>query len=934
MKRKTMVWATLLLLSACFHPTNDKKDGGSGGGTAAGGGAGGGTGGGTMAPDFVLALSPATATLPRGGTLQLSVQRLASDGSATDVTQASTWSSDALGVASVDGGRVTAVGGGAAKVTATFQGQSAVAVITVPQAALGSLALWPDAPRLPVGGTVQLAVVGTFSDGTQADLTGLASFSSSAPQVASVDSGGQVRAIGAGQASVSATVAGVAGSTEVTVSAAHPTAITVSPMSATLPQGAQLKLSAQAQFDDGTQADVTAASAWSTSTPAVAVLPDGTATGVSPGAATVTAAFGGLQASANLTVTSAALTGLAIAPATLTLPKGSDKQVSAVATYADGSTLDVTQQAIWSSSAPQVVAVSTAGLARGKVSGLSAGSASVTARFGALSAQLSVTVSPAALSALALSPASASIASGGTQAFTVSASFADGSALDVTASAIFSSTDPSLVTVSNGANKGLATAVGAAGGSAQVKASYQGLSASATVTVTPAPQVDAVQVQPDPLTVEAGKTAPLKAMAHYTDGNLKDVSAQASWASAAPLTASVSNAAGSQGQVKGIADGTTTISATLGSFTGSATVHVSPPTLVAITIDPVSQRLAPGMYNYVVATAVMSDGSTQDVSATGTWSSTDANVADVQLYQGYAYVMAGNLPGTATIKVQIPSGESASATVEVISAQLNQILIDPAQPQLAVGGSVDLAATGLFSDLSTMTLKYVASWTSSDPTVATVSNDPYSYSRGFVQALKPGTATITANYNGVIGTTVVTVSSATLQTIQITPFSPHLPVGFTTYLQATGIFSDNTTQDLSYLVSWSSSDPSVASIGAYGSLQPNAAGNATVTAFYQGVTGTNAVTVTAATLSSISLTPANANVAVQATKQLSALGTFSDGSSMDVTWYVTWLSDNTQVANVSNAWPYQGQAKGLSAGGCHLSAVRGSVSAITGLTVQ
>jgi len=396
----------------------------------------------------------------------------------------------------------------------------------------------------------------------------------------------------------------------------------------------------------------------------------------------------------------------------------------------------------------------------------------------------------------------------------------------------------------------------------------------------------------------------------------------------------VSTTSGTRGQVKGIKNGMTSVTATLNTFSGSATVNVSPPTLVALTVDPTTMRLAPGMYNYIAATAVNSDGSTSDVSATATWSSSDASIASVMLYQGYAYVLAGNTPGTATVTATLATGQTASAAITVISATLTSIQIDPAQPKLAIGGSQDLGATGVFSDSSTMSLKYVATWTSSDPTVASVSDDPYSYQRGFVTALKAGTATITVNYNGVIGTTVVTVSPATLSTIQITPFSPHLPVGFTTYLQATGIFSDNTTQDITYLMNWSSSDPSVASVDQYGTLTPSKAGTVTITGYYLGVTGTNSVTVSSATLSSISITPANPTLSVQATKQLSALGTFSDGSAMDITFYVTWLSDNTQVANVANAYPIEGQVKGLSSGSCHVTAVRGSVSSQTGVTVQ
>ena len=70
--------------------------------------------------------------------------------------------------------------------------------------------------------------------------------------------------------------------------------------------------------------------------------------------------------------------------------------------------------------------------------------------------------------------------------------------------------------------------------------------------------------------------------------------------------------------------------------------------------------------------------------------------------------------------------------------------------------------------------------------------------------------------------------------LQITPASLTLPVGFMAQLKATGIFSDSTSLDLSYLVSWQSSDPSVVAVGntgySAGLITPLAAGTATLSA--------------------------------------------------------------------------------------------------------
>ena len=159
-------------------------------------------------------------------------------------------------------------------------------------------------------------------------------------------------------------------------------------------------------------------------------------------------------------------------------------------------------------------------------------------------------------------------------------------------------------------------------------------------------------------------------------------------------------------------------------------------------------------------------------------------------------------------------------------------------------------------------------------------------------------------------------------------------MGYDTYLQARGIYSDNTTEDLTSLVSWSSGANNIGSVSYYGLFRPIAAGQVTVTAFLNGVTGTNLITVSAATLTTMTLTPMSATVPVQGHQQFAASGTFSDGAVLDLTPYATWFSGNTVTANVSNAWPKQGEAKGLAAGTTTITAVRGTVSATAQLQVQ
>src|SRR5262249_23575597 len=148
-------------------------------------------------------------------------------------------------------------------------------------------------------------------------------------------------------------------------------------------------------------------------------------------------------------------------------------------------------------------------------------------------------------------------------------------------------------------------------------------------------------------------------------------------------------------------------------------------------------------------------------------------------------------PGLAHITATY-MGVTGSATLNVTAATVTTIQVSPPNPTTGVGVKVKLYATAILSDGSSMDVTPQATWQSQDPSVAGVSDTLGS--KGLVTPLAAGTATIQATFQGVSGTTVVTVTSATLTAIQVTPFMPTLPVGYTTPFQAVGVYSDNTTQ--------------------------------------------------------------------------------------------------------------------------------------------
>src|SRR6185437_15931252 len=165
----------------------------------------------------------------------------------------------------------------------------------------------------------------------------------------------------------------------------------------------------------------------------------------------------------------------------------------------------------------------------------------------------------------------------------------------------------------------------------------------------------------------------------------------------------------------------------------------------------------------------------------------------------------------------------------------------------------------------------------------------------------------------------VTVTSATLQSITVDPVNPSIAKGLTVQLTATGHFSDNTTQNITTLVNWTTADPATAQVsnvaGSHGLVTGKGVSTATITATLSGQSGSTDVSVTPATLTSISVDPPDSTIAKGTTVQLSATGTLSDGTTEDLTGTVAWDTSDETKAHVSNAAGSQGLVTGIGEGG-------------------
>jgi hypothetical protein len=205
--------------------------------------------------------------------------------------------------------------------------------------------------------------------------------------------------------------------------------------------------------------------------------------------------------------------------------------------------------------------------------------------------------------------------------------------------------------------------------------------------------------------------------------------------------------------------------------------------------------------------------------------------------------------------------------------------------------------------------------------VVTVSPGAGTFPNGVLVVYLMSGATRTARVSFVSG----------LLSIAVTPNAPSIPKGLTQQFVATGTFSDTSTADLTNSVSWTSGTPTVATVSATSGLATSVAvGSTIITATLGSVSGSTTLTITSATLKSMSIAPNPAFSGIGLPRQLTATGMYSDASTQNVTTAANWTSSTPSVATVG---PTTGLATSVSLGPTTISAAIGSVSATASLTI-
>ncbi|MCE9500539.1 MAG: Ig-like domain-containing protein, partial [Leptospira sp.] len=585
-----------------------------------------------------------------------------------------------------------------------------------------------------------------------------------------------------------------------------------------------------------------------------------------------------------LLVTAFTAVSLSITPLNASIAKGSALQYQVTATAADGTTFNVTQNATWSSSNPSIASVSSTGLASGE----QIGSAIISASFSGVTASASLSVTAPTVSSITIHPANTTIGDGDSVAYTAFATYSDGSVSNVTSSVTWASSNTTVATISDG---GLAHSVAA--GTTTISATLGAVTGQTNLTVT-GETLENVIVSPASGTIAKGTTLQFQATAYYSDGLTVDVTQSATWSSSSTTTATVQTAGdASPGLAKGVGvGGPITITAVYNGKSGSAALTVSAATLSSIAVTPVSPHVQVGNTQAFTATGTYSDGSTQNITGSVTWSSSNAHVTINS--SGLATAVS---VGSATITATL--GVSGSTTMTVINATLVSIAVTPNGSTFPKGYQQAFTAIGTYSNGTTSDISSVVTWTSNATSVATVNS-----TTGLVTIVgSSGQATITATSGSISGSAQLFAAPPVLTSISVEPFNITLSNGSSQQYTAYGHYSDGSILDLNQTNPpvWSVSDPTLATVTSAGlATAINSSGTTFVIATVGSIVGSAFLTDTQATVSSVVVSSTRTTVPKGEQQQLVATATYTDSTQQVVTNLATWSSANSSIMTVNN----------------------------------
>ncbi len=522
-----------------------------------------------------------------------------------------------------------------------------------------------------------------------------------------------------------------------------------------------------------------------------------------------------------LTVTDAIIERLQLNSSISTLPIGLFHGLEVTAYYSDGTSTDETGYVDWEISDTNVAAMSRLGTIIGK----SVGSVSIKAKKADIeSNSLDFTINDAVISYVEASPDNATLAIGQRVQLSAFATYSNGLVYDVSPIVEWRSSKPDVAHVSS---RRFVFVDGLSLGNALITPVIDSvLSYPSEIAVTDK-VVNKIEVTPKSLELPRGMARGLIPTVIYNDGSTNDIwSEWVSWESDNQLVAPITRNGVVVAQEPGLADITASIDA---SMSEPVITQVTPAVPINLVIRSAINQLPVGFTGNLIAYLVMSDNTEIEVTQSDnlTWSSEDTSIVTVSTSAPMKGRVTGIRQGTTSINAGIEfNNQRFTAKID-----LNVMPLTVAGATLSVKtdgvSSVPNGLTKQYSAFLTLadnsefdvTKQNLISWTSDDPSIATISND--ANKKGIVTAKQIGNTKITATLAFAGGSSLtanadLTVTTAVATGLALVPSKGDVPVGYQEQMKAYFTLSDGSTSGTDVSgdpkIVWSSSSSTIVEI--------------------------------------------------------------------------------------------------------------------------